>query len=505
VTGLLTGFFIVYWPHHTCDVIYIGVGAAVPECIEREVKAGKHVCVIEAGSWTIGPMKVISPSLPYVEDGRVEVKGSGEVPQFTKLMFSTDLPDPALLWPIPFVEVARCVGGGGCMQALVWTLPRVEDFGKWTSLTADNVKEAILTMHARMRPQPSSFDELLTPALATALQQRGVPPVNWNNISNAREDSFFTLEFLTRHGLRWGTVQEFLLPVLDRVRLWTETEVVKIIFNDDLQAIGVECRQHGKQLYIHAREIRVGAGAVKSAALILASGIGRREQHQKFKVASVAVNEFVGTGKRHFGITATFGLDTLQCRLPPKEDAQFGLKEFVRNHTGFFAATGYIINWQLKTPTGPVLMEFIANADKLHVGIMVLAPRTTFEVELDPDDHTNVKVTPGALAAEDLAALITALTTLRPVMATAGLQPEHIPGPTVNLTAWIPENLADYSHHAATLPVSLPGQPGALNADRTLRGVRGVWVIDSSSMPDVPRQGTFPATAIWGSLGCPVH
>ncbi|CAB3232708.1 unnamed protein product [Arctia plantaginis] len=85
--------------------------------------------------------------------------------------------------------------------------------------------------------------------------------------------------FMIRKGIRQSTSIAFLSPITTRsnLHILKETEATKIYFHN-LLAKGVTAVKDGKEIYIKAnREVIIAAGTIKSAQLLMLSGIGIKE------------------------------------------------------------------------------------------------------------------------------------------------------------------------------------------------------------------------------------
>lgn len=91
-------------------------------------------------------------------------------------------------------------------------------------------------------------------------------------------------------GLRYSTSRAFLYPALSRLNLHVadNAHVTKVMF-EGKRAEGVDFVRYGRKEHVKARrEVILSAGAVGSPHILLLSGVGPKEQLQKFKIPVVA-------------------------------------------------------------------------------------------------------------------------------------------------------------------------------------------------------------------------
>ena len=128
---------------------------------------------------------------------------------------------------------------------------------------------------------------------------------------NANETLGFTLSQYTLRDQRQSSATAFLKatdksPYIDILK---HTEVTKILFDSNNNAIGVEAIRNNKKVTYKARkEVILSAGAVNSPKLLMLSGIGPRK-HLKSKGIKVRVDLPVGENYHdHVGIVMIYTL-----------------------------------------------------------------------------------------------------------------------------------------------------------------------------------------------------
>ena len=100
------------------------------------------------------------------------------------------------------------------------------------------------------------------------------------DINGANQTGFMLTQSTIRRGSRCSTAKAFLRPVKARgnLHIAMNTQVLRILFNGDKRAIGVEVLRDGRQQVIRVRrEVVLSAGTINSAQLLMLSGIGPGE------------------------------------------------------------------------------------------------------------------------------------------------------------------------------------------------------------------------------------
>lgn len=117
--------------------------------------------------------------------------------------------------------------------------------------------------------------------LALAFVQAGME-LGYRNqdINGANQTGFMLAQATIRRGSRCSTAKAFLRPVKNRKNLHIamNAQVLKILFNGDKRATGVEFLRNGKKQIVKCRrEVILSAGAIGSPQLLMLSGVGPKE------------------------------------------------------------------------------------------------------------------------------------------------------------------------------------------------------------------------------------
>lgn len=111
------------------------------------------------------------------------------------------------------------------------------------------------------------------------------------DINGANQTGFMLTQATIRRGSRCSTAKAFLRPVRNRrnLHIAMNAQALKVIFNEDKRATGVEFLRNGLRQTIKVRrEVILSAGAINSPQLLMLSGVGPKEHLQQFGIPVLA-------------------------------------------------------------------------------------------------------------------------------------------------------------------------------------------------------------------------
>ncbi|KAK2170176.1 hypothetical protein LSH36_4g21009 [Paralvinella palmiformis] len=132
-------------------------------------------------------------------------------------------------------------------------------------------------------------------AFIEAGQQAGYPYTPDSN--GFQQEGFGPYDMNIDKGKRSSTSQAYLIPVLKRSNLHTETQaVVNRVLFDGKKAVGVEIKQRGvvRKLFA-AKEVILSAGAINTPQILMLSGVGDPDTLKRFDIPIIA--DLPGVGK----------------------------------------------------------------------------------------------------------------------------------------------------------------------------------------------------------------
>ncbi|KAJ7696926.1 GMC oxidoreductase-domain-containing protein [Mycena rosella] len=304
-------------PQRTYDIIFAGGGTAACVTAGRLAAAdsGLRILIVENGGQ-------VQDKPVHVQPGRYMKNMMAPEPgifTFHRTTPSENLNDRGLVG-----SNASCVGGGGSVNAMVYVRAAASDYDDWEKLgnlgwgSADLIPLAKKTetyqagpvdsTHGASGPLKVSYGAHETHAgrdfLKAAaeygrgrkLTQDGNDFFNCN--SYARAPKYIDIET----GRRSDAAHCYLYPQMHNpnLNIIDHARVVRILFDDDHHAVGVEYHEGkgGEIRTAHAsRLIIVSAGALCSPAILERSGIGARPLLEQHEIE--VVSELPGVGENY--------------------------------------------------------------------------------------------------------------------------------------------------------------------------------------------------------------
>lgn len=203
----------------------------------------------------------------------------------------------------------RVLGGSSVLNAMIYVRGNRLDYDNWARLgntgwSYDDVLPYFLKSEDNRNPYLArtpyhSTGGYLTvqeapwrSPLAIAFLQAGAE-LGYENrdINGANQTGFMLAQATIRRGSRCSTAKAFLRPVRNRKNLHIamNAQALKVAFNDDKRATGVEFLRNGiRQTIKVRREVVLSSGAINSPQLLMLSGIGPKEHLAKFGIPILA-------------------------------------------------------------------------------------------------------------------------------------------------------------------------------------------------------------------------
>ncbi|XP_074596379.1 L-sorbose 1-dehydrogenase-like [Brevipalpus obovatus] len=356
--------YILKWqpfPVHIYDYIVIGGGSSGSVVASRlSENSSVRVLVLEAGE---------------------EETGFSATPIFwglhakTKRDFgymTTKLPNAALGLngqSIPVTQ-GKCIGGGSCINGMIYMHGNPEDYDRWASqgglgwswpdifpymVKSEGLRDdpkADRGYHGtkgpmtviRMKKQ-FEFEDLYLQGVKEAGYKEG----DYNGADQARFDY---IQLTIRDGSRCSAARAYLSESRPNLDILLDALVTKILIDDSKRAYGVQFTRFGVQGMIFAtREIIVAAGAYNTPKLLMLSGIGPASHLHQHGIPVVVDSPGVGQNYQDhafsivpYTISSKVGYaQTLEL------EAFSQILEYTTNKTGFMSSTGTTIQGYLRT------------------------------------------------------------------------------------------------------------------------------------------------------------
>jgi len=298
------------------DYIIVGAGSAGCVLANRLTADGKHkVLLLEAGPKDWNPMI-------HIPVGYAQTLKDPSV----NWLYSTE-EDPGSgnrvhVWPR-----GKVLGGSSSINGLLYVRGQAADYDNWAQLGATGWGSSDVLPYFRRSEGNERLDDDLhgtdgplnvsdattrhpvSDAVIEAGVQAGLP-FN-DDVNGEGQDGISYFQLTVRNGMRWSAAQAYLKPAMKRMNLQVETDAqCSAVLFEGMRATGVQYRQDGRQVRVHARrEVILCGGAVNSPQLLEVNGIGDPEV---LKGAGIAVRHALpGVGANlqdHYVVSSQFRL-----------------------------------------------------------------------------------------------------------------------------------------------------------------------------------------------------
>ncbi|MEJ8846982.1 GMC family oxidoreductase [Variovorax rhizosphaerae] len=444
---------------------------------------------------------------------------------------------------IPYAQ-ARVLGGGGSINAEVFTRGCAQDYDAWANdFGCDGWSfEELLPLFRRSEDNDTLSGPLhgiggplgvsngaphrMTQAFVQACQQMGMP---YNpDFNGATQEGAGAYQTTTRNGKRCSAAVGYLRPAQGRRNLTVKTDaLINRIVIEKGRAVGVEVIEAGRPSVVRcAREVLVTSGAIGSPKLMLLSGIGPAEQLRKLGINVVADQPEVGQNLHdHFGIDIVYelnGPDSFDKYAKPHWMAWAGL-QYALFRKGPVASNivegGAFWYADRNEPTPDLQFHFLVGAGveagvpKIESGSGVtlnsyaVRPHARGSVTLTSADPRAMPVVdPNFLGDErDVKTSVEGVRISREIFRQSALakyiRKEHFPGDRVSTTADL-EAYARQFGRTSYHPVGTCRMGGDVNSvvdpELRVRGIEGLRICDSSVMPRLISSNTNAPSIVIG-------
>jgi choline dehydrogenase len=440
---------------------------------------------------------------------------------------------------IPYAQ-ARVLGGGGSINAEVFTRGCPEDYDAWAhefgcdgwsfkevqplfirSEDNDTLSGSWHGIGGPLGVSSLAPPHRLTRAFVQACQQFGMPyNLDFNGPQQAGAGPY---QLTTRNARRCSAATGYLRPVLSRPNLSVSTDaLVKRIVVEGGRAVGVEVIEDGRAKTLRAeREVLLTSGAIGSPKLMLLSGLGPAEELRALGIPVVVDVPEVGRNLHdHFGVDIVYELS-----------GPFSLDKYAKPHWMLWAGLEYVLFrkgpvasnvveggafWYAdRASTTPDLQFHFLLGAGIEAGVpkipsgsgvtmnsYTLRPRARGSVRLRTADITEQPIVDPNFLGDpaDLKTTVEGVRISREILGQSAMsrymRKEHFPGPNVR-TATDLETYARQYGRTSYHPVGtcrMGGDAGSVvDPQLRVRGVDGLRICDSSIMPRVVSSNTNAA------------
>ena len=432
------------------------------------------------------------------------------------------------------VAQGKVIGGGSSIngQAMQRGLP--EDFDSWASLGNDEWSYAKVLPYFRKSEHDLDIrDDFHGTEGPLPVRRRQSGP--WPDIQKAFHAACLQAGFSTTEdtngpnpsgvgvspsnnldGMRMSVAITHLNPMRHRLNLTVRGGVfVRKVLIKDSKAVGVEAESGGEIFNVEADRVVLSAGAIKSPHLLMLSGVGPEGQLQQFGIFTVC--ELPGVGQNlwnHVSAQITFKVkegvaiagydDAVHFDLHYTSPGSGAINDMVlRTSPAVEEREERVPGFRTKYLNGEVPLDRVARISCTlglpdGSGYVRLAsadpgaqPSFNYRYLRHPNDIRRVR--------EGLRFAISLLESdAYKDVADRRIHPtDDILADDDALDLWIRQTVGTARHVSGTCMMGLDSDPMAV-VDQYCRvkGVRGLWVVDASVMPRVPRSGGTHATVV---------
>ncbi len=522
------------------DYIVVGSGASGAVVAARlSEDRDCSVCLIEAGGQNSSLLLKL-PGLGFAV---------GAHPRYNWNFVTEPIPTMANR-TLPYLQ-GRVLGGSSSINGMIYTPGHSSDYDQWRQLgcvgwagadvlpffkKSENNARGGSYWHGGDGPlavRPATPRLEICKAFLAAAGDAGFPVLD--DLNRDAEEGFGYYDINAGNGRRMSSAEAFLRPAATRLNLTvlTNSQALRII-TSRAKATAVEVASRDGCQQIHAaREIILCAGAIKSAHLLMLSGIGPADALRQHGIDVVQDSPNVGENLQNHACYRPQYLCnapvTASGQAEPLNAVKAGL-EYVFRGTGplaesYATAGGFFkTNSSLETADAQVVLlsalaPTSAGGSRFSIGDLLPkqhgfgltiyqgSPYSRGRISLaSADPLTPPRIDPGYFTdPRDMEVLKQAVKMMRQMMRQPAIgryiSKELLPGDTVQddatLEADVRRNGATAYHQCGTC--AMGGQPtSVLSPDLKVRGINGLRVADASIIPRIPNAALHAPTIMIG-------
>jgi choline dehydrogenase len=484
------------------DYIIVGAGSAGSVVAGELSKTGAEVLVIESGPADTAPT-ISNPSIWFYNIG-------------SPLDFALPIkPTPQLNHRSFNLALGHVLGGGGSVNAMVWTRGMERDYDSWANRGAKGwAFKDVLPMFKAQEDWEGGANEwrgvggpihIRRPhdphptarAVIEAARQMGLPILDDLN-GPMRDGAGYVNMNIARDGTRVSAARAFLHPNLSRANLTLllSTNVTKVLFDGD-RASGVEIAVgDGTQRVLATREVILSAGTIHTAQILMLSGIGEASELKKLGIASVSDLRGVGRNfQDHVHVSGVIA--QYKGKFPDRAAGSDAVEAEVNLSSGVDSHGTDII----------LALEQLPNASPELAARFGALPENCFTISpslVQPTSRGQVSLTsadwrvPPTIEANllgtdrDLEATLRAAEFARELVSQKAFdgirEAELIPGPKAktrqHLVDFVRAGALSFGHPIGTARMGNDAD-AVVDSELRVHGVRGLRVADASVMPSI--------------------
>ncbi len=419
------------------------------------------------------------------------------------------------------VAQGKVIGGSGSINGQVYLRGLPEDFENWASWGNDEwTYPKVLSYFRKAETDLDIRDDFHGTEGPLPIVRREKEP--WPEIQKSFYEACMEMGYKynqdmngpnpsgigaipmnNRDGVRMSTNLTHLTPMRHRLNLTIRGNVfVRRVLLEGAKAVGVEVESGGETFRIESDSVVLSAGALKSPHILMLSGIGPKDQLEEFGIP--VIQDLPGVGAQLWnhpqssvsfrvkdGIQLASNAGALRFGLRVTSEPPSQSNDVMLQTLGVFnVVTGETlpsgtarISCALELPDGSGWLK-LASADPS------VQPSFNYRYFHNDNDIRRMR------DAVRLAASILESDAYNDVVESRTTPTDEVLASDETLDKWLRENVGTSRHVSGTCKIGPDSDPMAVvDQHCRVRGVTGLWVADSSIIPQVTRANTN-ATAI---------
>jgi choline dehydrogenase len=432
------------------------------------------------------------------------------------------------------VAQGKVIGGGSSINGQAMQRGFPEDFDSWAALGNDEWSYAkVLPYFRKSEHDLDITDDFHGSDGPMPVRRRQTGP--WPDIQKAFHAACTQAGFGTSKdtngqyptglgvppsnnidGVRMSAALTHLMPMRHRLNLTVrgKVHVRKVLFNGR-QAVGVEAESGGELFTIEADRVVLSAGAIRSPQLLMLSGIGPRDHLEQIGIPMVHESPGVGRNlmnhlsaqiafKVKDDIVLTPHVDAVNYSLHYTAEGSSETNDMVlRTTPAVDPRAERVPGFRTKTLANDVPPERVARITctlglpdgsgyvQLESADPTVQPTFNYCYLQHPNDARRVR------EGLRLALRLLESDAYKDVV-DRRLQPtDDTLADEVEFDRWIRQTVGTARHVSGTCKMGPDSDPMAVvDQHCRVKGVQGLWVVDASVMPRIPRSGGVHATVI---------